>query len=109
MGRPSEVKIGLFTWRVSWGRRAVTRLVGKAGRAGGACSTEHLELAVEPLPKAGLVERSVLLHEVLHACFADSAYPMSMKEEERVVATLTNPLLSALRDNPTLVQYLLED
>jgi hypothetical protein len=55
------------------------------------------------------MERAVLLHEILHACFVDSSYEMTYEEEERVVATLTNPLLSVLRDNPDVVRYLLEE
>jgi len=64
-------------------------------------------IAVEPLHERDQ-ERAILLHEVLHACFASSGYAMSEKGEEAVVLALQGPLLDALRSNPTFVRYLTE-
>jgi hypothetical protein len=51
-----------------------------------------------------------LLHEVLHQCLAASGVVTKGKDadtEERWVAAITGPLLTALRANPDLVSFLL--
>jgi hypothetical protein len=52
-------------------------------------------------------KRAALLHEVLHGCLHVTA--QHLKWEEKAVRLITGPLLDALRRNPALVAYLLED
>jgi hypothetical protein len=56
-------------------------------------------------------KRDTVLHEVLHAIVFLSGYShdMTTEGEEALVRTLTPWLLAALRDNPDLVTYLLDD
>lgn len=106
--RPRRLRIGNHTWKVLWSKKAVVDLLEGDESAGGACDVPGLRLAVEPLNSLDM-ERSILLHEILHACFEASSLPISGKMEEQVVATLTNPLFAVLRDNRVLREYLFED
>lgn len=54
-------------------------------------------------------QRDTLLHEVLHAILTDSPFRLSNDDEERAIRAVTPGLLAALRDNPDLVKFLLED
>ena len=54
--------------------------------------------------------RDTLLHEVMHAVVFLSGYGHDLKhaDEERLVRTITPWILAVLRDNPELVDFLLE-
>ena len=107
--RPRVLRIGAHTWRVRWSAADVARLLDDPqDQAQGAMNSDSLEIAVEPT-KSREKERAVLLHEVLHACVESSDPGLSYEDEERAVAAITAPLLHALRTNPTLARYLLED
>lgn len=52
-------------------------------------------------------EREVLLHEVLHAVVTAANLGWEDdSDEERIVRSMTGPLLDVLRRNPALVKYL---
>jgi hypothetical protein len=53
--------------------------------------------------------RATLLHEILHACIRSSDPTLDDEHEETVVAAITGPLLSMLRDNPDVLDYLTDD
>jgi len=107
MSRPRSLRIGAHKWRVLWSKSAVARHLHGQDDAGGTCSVEFLEIAVVPLANKN-VERGVLLHEILHACVESSQPDIDYDTEERFVASITAPLLDALRSNPSLTKYLLE-
>lgn len=50
--------------------------------------------------------RDTLLHEVLHAIFADTPTGMLDEDEERITRHLTPGLLAVLRANPDLLMFL---
>lgn len=61
-------------------------------------------------------ERDSVLHEVLHQCLrASGCWPGQIRPgrdvdlEEVIISAMTGPLLRALRDNPDLVTYLVQD
>jgi hypothetical protein len=57
---------------------------------------------------APMVQRRVLLHELLHAAVF-LGNDESIKDEETAVSVIDNPLLMVLRDNPKVVAWLMED
>jgi hypothetical protein len=82
------------------------RLDGAYGRT--SARAQLIELAADQ-PPANM--RDSLLHEVLHACFAQTSLASDRsweRREEQVVRALTPVLLQVLRSNPKLVRALLE-
>jgi hypothetical protein len=69
---------------------------------------ESMSIAVDP-GKHEDYARATLLHEILHACIRSSDPTLDDEHEETVVAAITGPLLSMLRDNPDVLDYLTED
>jgi hypothetical protein len=67
-----------------------------------------MSIAVDP-GKHEDYARATLLHEILHACIRSSDPTLDDEHEETVVAAITGPLLSMLRDNPDVLDYLTED
>jgi hypothetical protein len=63
----------------------------------------------EILLRAGMpdsVRAGTLLHEVVHFCLSANGFN-EQSSNEQMVATLSNSLMAALRDNPQLVNELL--
>lgn len=56
------------------------------------------------------IERSVLFHELLHACVDHTGVRLLLNQdlEEKVVASLETALMSLLHDNPKLRRYLFD-
>ncbi len=81
-----------------------------AGDRFGECNVDKCRIILSP-DHDEQQRRDTLLHEVLHALWGESGLPAigSLTDglEEVIVRTLTPGLLAALRDNPTLVRYLL--
>jgi hypothetical protein len=69
---------------------------------------ESMSIAVDPGRHEDYA-RATLLHEILHACVRSSDPTLDDEHEETVVAAMTGPLLSMLRDNPEVVDYLMDD
>jgi hypothetical protein len=69
---------------------------------------ESMSIAVDP-GKHEDYARATLLHEILHACIRSSDPTLDDEHEETVVAAMTGPLLSMLRDNPDVLDYLTDD
>lgn len=54
-------------------------------------------------------QATALLHELLHACFAESGLRAKHPEiEEEIVASLEALLYAVLRDNPKVIQFIQE-
>jgi Zn-dependent peptidase ImmA (M78 family) len=84
--------------------------------ANGTCGEDVQSILIDPQMGKDM-ERDTVLHELLHAVFhlydVRSSLPEDgdgdvKKLEERVVRPLATGLLVLLRDNPKLVDYLLE-
>ena len=104
MTRPKTVKISPYLWVIKWSRQSVLSFHPN-GDACGACDMESMVIAVDP-GKAEDYARATLLHEILHACVRASDPNLDDDQEEAAVAAITGPLLSTLRDNPDIVEYL---
>lgn len=74
----------------------------------GAATISDLEIGIrKDINKQ--IEQETLMHEVLHAVFAQSGVDLSHNKEERVVAAISPYLLMLLRDNPKLYKYLCQN
>ena len=85
-------------------------LVGDHAENRGSTVNETLTIAIDarsPLSN----QQETLLHEVLHACWDNTAISAHEVDEhqEIVVTALAPPLLAALRANPTLIDFLTGD
>jgi hypothetical protein len=69
---------------------------------------ESMAIAIDP-GKHEDYARATLLHEILHACIRGSDPTLEDEHEETAVASITGPLLAMLRDNPSVVAYLMSD
>ena len=107
MSRPRLVKISPYTWSIKWSRHEVLKHHPN-GDACGACDMESMSIAVDP-GKHEDYARATLLHEILHACIRSSDPTLDDEHEETVVAAITGPLLSMLRDNPDVLDYLMDE
>jgi len=54
------------------------------------------------------VQATTLLHEVLHACYANIGLLVKSREEEAFVQAFEPILFQVLRDNPKLIRYIQE-
>lgn len=110
MSVPLRAKIGLSWWSIEWSKEAVGDILDTDEPAGGASSMDSCRMAVEPLPQAPILERSILLHELLHSVWGTTGLDgIGCEHEEQVVTLLAMPLLAVLRENPAVVEYLLSE
>jgi hypothetical protein len=103
---PRSVKVGATPYSVRYSSR-----LSDNGEVG---STTFISQSIELLPGQGPdYERDTLLHEVLHAVVFNTNL-RSMEgwredgREEAIVQALAPVLLQVLRENPRLIDYLLE-
>jgi|SRR6185436_738267 hypothetical protein len=106
---PKKVKVGHARYTVRYEENLAT-IAG----ANGTCGEDTQTILIDPLMGPDM-ERDTVLHEVLHAVFhlsdARAALPKddngdAKEAEEKVIRPLASSLLSLLRDNPKLVDYL---
>lgn len=102
---PNPVRVGHVRYEVRY-EKGLSSTAGAAG----VCGTDTQTVLIDPDlgPDA---TRETVLHELLHALvdYADLDVRLADVEkalEERVVNSLAPVLLAALRDNPTLVKFL---
>lgn len=115
--RPESVTVGPFEWSVHWDAKAIKEFGHCAGDpVFGQTHPNDLTIWIDPdRPEQAL--RETVLHELLHAVVStfDIRVPYSMGDddgfsrEERLVASLSSPLLDVLRRNPPLTGWLLEE
>lgn len=78
--------------------------------------TDVFNLKIRIPEVAEPIVRSILLHELLHACYAaggdligDLPHRDGTQREESAIRALQEPLLALLRDNPHVATYLLHE
>lgn len=100
------LRIGAHDWKVKFGDKSVAHLL--EGAYGQTREAECLIVVSTAGTKSHI--RETLLHEVIHAAMraCGIANDLDDTEEERIVNRLTKVLLPALRDNPELVEFLLD-
>lgn len=102
---PSSVHVGPVTYDV----RQVRKL-----DVLGETVCDNSEITILRVGQSRASKRVTILHEILHAIIGESAlkpdgrHKMVRDHEEAVVSTLAPWLLQVLRDNPKLIDYLLD-
>ena len=116
MPRPNKVKVGPFTYSIYWTQAKWDEYSEYASEtlkgAGGACFPALLSIVVNADNLAVTVQKNVLIHELLHACFDLTQYGESKLPkdfEEHTVRALTPALHQLLQDNPKLVEWLISN
>lgn len=107
---PRSVRIGPFSYKIRWSTRALKALEPEHGPLYGFCDTDK---QVIYCAKSGVLHRDqsvdTLLHEILHAALHVGRVTLSEKREEQVVLALAPTLLSIIRDNPHLIEFLTQE
>jgi hypothetical protein len=111
MKPPKSINIGGYVYSVTVDEALanVVALDNGEGRVLGATRYRHQSIVLDPDQHPQQL-RDTLLHEVLHA-LNDTAYALGDPRtpiEEETILRLTPPLLTLLRDNPKLVEFLVE-
>lgn len=109
---PKTVKVGPYTYDVFLESSETNQDLGNCY---GYHDFDELSIVIrKELPLS--LQRGVLLHELLHALYDVSELDETHINEEKkahveevVVSRLTAHLLSLVRDNPKLVEYLVND
>lgn len=101
---PSKIKLGPYIYQI---KMVKSLQDGKGTDLMGHCrSSEHLiELRTDLPPDR---ERTVLIHELMHAMWEMGALEEETKEELAVL-TLSPLLLGLMKENKTLMEYLLDE
>ena len=97
---PDTVKIGAVDYKILNMDADAARKEDCMGK----CSVEEAEISVvfHRAPRIGAV---TLLHEMMHAIWAE--YDLDDREkEERAVTALSNGLSAAMRDNPAVFDWI---
>lgn len=103
MKPPKHLKIGPHYYKVINDK---TGIAADVALVRGSCHTERLTIALDAnLPHT--VKAQTLLHEVIHACL--EGIVLDKDVDEAVCQALDQTLLSALRDNPELVTFLVKE
>ena len=110
--RPTDVRIGPFTWTIHVDDEMILAAEDAAGegRFGiTAPRTHRILVATASRPEQAI--RETVVHELLHAI--NVTYSIKVPEygdqgekEETAVATLATPLLEVLQRNPMLLRWL---
>ena len=119
MPRPLRLNVVGVEYTVSWHLDPKVPLirgddeVNKVGEeAMGYTNAMMQEMTVRGEPACGFhQERDTMLHEVMHAILSVTAIDTEMTDEaaELMVSRLTPAIMVTLRENPHLVQYLMEE
>jgi hypothetical protein len=103
---PKKIKIGPHIWTV---RRSRSNGLSDAG-ASGCCDTrtQEIDLDRDLHPEA---ERAVLLHEIVHVLNDEFGVAAELDDEteERITSRYGTLLFMLIRENPELIDYLMED
>lgn len=107
-GLPAAVKIGWKDFNiVPW-----NRVDASSCSRYGECRHMQGEIRIdETALEGGYGPRkaaNTLLHEIMHACFAQSTLEKG-DDEERIVTCLSNMLSGAMRDSPDVFEWLMRE
>ena len=120
MVKPSQVKIGPFLYKIlwsekSWQKYAPTEYKDKSHRGLTDPDAHHILIQGWGTSEDG--QKETLLHELIHACLSVVGFAEIIKEvskasvdvEEIAVRCLSPFLQEMLKENPKVVEYLLDD
>ena len=98
-----KVKIGAYDYRI----RAFKGILADAESAAGLCQPDTQTIYIDSR-KPPQYQASVLIHELIHAIWASCNLKKTELCEEDVCTLLDNPLAALLRDNPKLLDVLMD-
>lgn len=99
--RPTTVKIGPCNWPITY-----VKQIGN-NEAGITYQLEHRIEICSNMPEDGI--KATLIHEILHAIAWTYGFHLpNRNQEEAAVSLFAVPLLTFLRENTKIVQYLSE-
>ncbi len=106
MKRPELVWVGAKPYTVTYSNEKI-RLKSADRQKGLLGNTDHcsLEIIIDDAPVEQVI-RDTLLHEVLHCIWEDAGIRDMEMTEEDIVGCVSPRLVSVLRVNPELVEYL---
>lgn len=104
---PSKIRVGSTTYAVRY-NKAELDAISVAQKSDYVGHTHHHQLVMTVDDTvASEVMRDTVLHEVLHALwYSTGLTEFAEFTEEQAVSVLAPALMSVLRNNPVLVQYL---
>lgn len=103
MKLPKKVKVGTLTFVIieeDLNRGYPIKLYGETDRVGA-------KILLQP-DVADTLKSDTLMHEIIHAVWLAAGIQMDEKEEEDIVARIAPLLLMTLRENPSILTYLLD-
>jgi hypothetical protein len=109
MPLPSHVRVGPYLWEVVTGHDALTPVTRKEGSMvyGWTLPREQRMIIA---PDLGFdFERETFLHELMHCCAHLGCFAEDDLGEEEWIARTSPWLFSVLKDNPEVLEYLLEE
>ncbi|KKL51030.1 hypothetical protein LCGC14_2299560 [marine sediment metagenome] len=108
--RPAQIWIGAKPFSVIYDKDVLDRHNGRDRQDRiGRTDTRGLEITIDPTLAEQII-RDTLLHECLHAVWIDAGLDeMESLTEEQIVNTLTPRLVSMMRVNPELMDYMLRE
>ena len=101
MRKPVKAKVGPWVFRIDWANDDLLDAHG----GDGLCEATKLVITVRSTLVEG-VQRTILMHELLHACVAFGDETV-IKDEESAVDRIAVPLVAMLHDNPPLAAWLM--
>jgi hypothetical protein len=105
MPRPDSVKVGPYVYELSWDKN-LTDL-----GAGGMTNPDNQIIGVDPTLGGGM-QRSTLVHEILHAIWKQTPLHMDYADEdkdsdgEKIIRTLEPLVFQVILENPEVVKWL---
>lgn len=103
--RPSVLTLAGRRVKVLW-VRGLKDLDRRGHEAGGDYGQDTIRVALGMTPSG---ERVTVLHELIHHCAERGKASVSRADEERMIGSIDGWLLLALRENPELVEWLMEE
>jgi len=112
VNRPTQVKVGVFTWDVVFDSKAVHKNAREQGedRLGYTSIVDHIIYVDDSRDKLRAIQNT-LVHEINHVIFYqagvdfDEAGKLS-DPDEQVVAQIDHIWLGIIRDNPDVIAWL---
>lgn len=96
--RPSKLRVGCFDYDLLWQKCADKANIGL-------CEPDALKITIDPSCPC-MVQINVLVHEMLHAGSNFIGLTASAELEESIVTRMSGIVVSMLRDNPDIVEFI---
>jgi hypothetical protein len=96
--RPTKLTVGCYDYEILWQKCPDKTNIGW-------CEPAHLRITIDPSMNP-MVQISTLVHELLHAGSDFIGLTPDPALEESIVTRMSGIVVSMLRDNPDVVEYI---